>query len=315
MTKYNLLTWIKKTEERNKRNNVLHLFECECGERIKRPFNRVSSGHIKSCGCLRKPNEIGRIYGVLKVKKESGRTRRGDVQYSCECKCGEEIIVEGYRLRNGSITSCGCRNENALDRIPVGTVLNELTVGKYKIINGRGFYECRCECGRTKLIRVDTLKNASSCGDCKKSEASKTHGMSNTRLYVIYGKMKSRTSNENDDSYKYYGGRGINLCQEWADNPISFIDWALKNGYQDDLSIDRIDFNGDYEPSNCRWVSYDVQANNRRSNIFLTYDGMTKTASQWANYFGVDRQNALYHLRKGRSFEESFKLVERCDHT
>lgn len=126
--------------------------------------------------------------------------------------------------------------------------------------------------------------------------------MSNhNRLNRIYANMKSRCYNPNKDHYEYYGGKGIKVCDEWL-NPehakgkhncsigfIAFQKWAMKNGYADNLSLDRIDSNKNYEPSNCRWVTQKVQCNNQSKNIVLTYKGETKTISQWCEELNLKR--------------------------
>lgn len=102
-----------------------------------------------------------------------------------------------------------------------------------------------------------------------------------TRLYRIWAHMKDRCKNPNNDSYKYYGGSGIKVCQEW-DEFKNFEAWAVANGYSDDLTIDRINVHGDYEPSNCRWADMLTQQNNRRNARKLTYNGETHSISEWA---------------------------------
>ena len=113
-----------------------------------------------------------------------------------------------------------------------------------------------------------------------------THGMSKTRIYKIWVDMKRRCNNKNRKGYKYYGGRGITYCPEW-ENFEPFYKWALSNGYAENLTLDRIDVNGNYEPNNCRWVDYTTQANNTNRNHILTYKGKTQTLSEWAREYDI----------------------------
>lgn len=107
------------------------------------------------------------------------------------------------------------------------------------------------------------------------------------RLIKIFNAMKQRCSNPKDTRYKNYGARGITICDEWLNDSKKFYDWANNNGYNDNLSIDRIDVKGNYEPLNCRWVTQVEQQNNKRNNHFIEFNGKRKTIAQWARYYGI----------------------------
>lgn len=125
------------------------------------------------------------------------------------------------------------------------------------------------------------------------------HGLWNTRIYRIWQRMKTRCYNKNFQHFKDYGGRGIKVCDEWLNDFMAFYKWAVDNGYNDNLTIDRIDVNGNYEPNNCRWLTNDEQQNNKRNNILLTYNGKTQTITQWANELGIKRSQIQYRYYRG----------------
>jgi hypothetical protein len=125
------------------------------------------------------------------------------------------------------------------------------------------------------------------------------HGKSNTRLYRVWSRIKVRCYNKKFQHYKSYGGRGIKVCDEWLNDFMAFYNWAMANGYADNLTIDRIDVNGNYEPSNCRWVTNEEQQNNKRNTIFLTYKGKRQTITQWANELMISRDIIERRYRRG----------------
>ena len=131
-------------------------------------------------------------------------------------------------------------------------------------------WKCLCDCGKLTTVRADNLKNGNikSCGchmPLSTADTHTTHGMSYTRLYKTWCNMKSRCYNEHTKHFMHYGGRGIKVCDEWKDSFEAFMQWALSNGYSDALTIDRIDVDGNYEPSNCRWATMLAQNRNKRS--------------------------------------------------
>lgn len=127
-----------------------------------------------------------------------------------------------------------------------------------------------------------------------------THGGSGTRLYETWCGMKKRCYNAKDKRYDRYGGRGITICDEWRNDFKAFYDWAMANGYSEELTIDRIDVNGNYRPENCRWVDARVQQRNTTRNHFVTVHGETKTIAEWSEITGIsqdvikDRLNKLH---------------------
>lgn len=135
-------------------------------------------------------------------------------------------------------------------------------------IDGHAAWLCKCICGNTTVVNGKWLRagRTTSCGCYHKemlSKRSKTHGMTNTRLYRIWHDMKNRCFYEKDKHFKDYGGRGITVCAEWKNSFEKFSEWAIKNGYSDTLTIDRINNDGNYEPQNCRWATRKQQCENR----------------------------------------------------
>lgn len=132
-----------------------------------------------------------------------------------------------------------------------------------------------------------------------------SHGMAGSRLYNVWQKMKSRCFNTRASNYKHYGGRGITVCEEWAQSFEAFRDWALANGYRDDLTIDREDNDGPYCPENCRWATMKQQSNNRRSNRGITFNGKTQTTRQWADELGIPYEVLRNRISHGWSVEQA----------
>lgn len=178
-------------------------------------------------------------------------------------------------------------------------VLQRLDVEK-----GSRRYLCKCTCGTVKNVRHGDLRSGRStnCGCIKRQHFIKrniTHNLKNHRLYSIWRGMKSRCYNANVPHYHCYGGRGIRICKEWLDDFYCFYKWAVSHGYRDDLSIDRINVNGDYEPSNCRWVDNHTQANNKTNNNYLTIRGTTQTLTEWADIYEINIRTVKSRLSTG----------------
>lgn len=174
------------------------------------------------------------------------------------------------------------------------------------------YWLCECKCGNRKEIREDSLISGvtHSCG-CKKkrqiiqrNKENTKHGLRYTRIYRIWQTMKYRCYNPNSDEYQYYGERGICLCEEWNDDFSIFYNWAINHGYKDNLTIDRINVNGNYEPNNCRWTTMKVQENNKRNNRILAFQGKEQTVTQWSEELGINRETIYYRLKSGWSVED-----------
>lgn len=171
-------------------------------------------------------------------------------------------------------------------------------------IKTRVLWECHCDCGTVKLMPSNhLLKGRSlSCG-CLRNELSlkrhTSHGLSKQKIYRIWGGIVARCHIPSQSGYKRYGGRGISVCDEWRKDFVQFYNWAIQNGYREDLTIERVDCNGDYSPQNCKWIPRSEQCNNTRQSHFITIDGKTLTIKQWSKEIGISDKVIRCRLRHG----------------
>ena len=191
----------------------------------------------------------------------------------------------------------------------IGQRFGRLTVieccGRSK--DGQKVYRCKCDCGKEKEIRSGNLRSGHSlsCGCLcseilsERNKETARHGGCGTRLYRIWLDMRQRCQSKKSISWHLYGGRGIKVCREWDEDFVSFRDWALSHGYNDDLQLDRIDNDGGYSPDNCRWSTIHEQGNNRRTCVYITIDKETKTLTEWCNITGIKRSTAYSRIVKG----------------
>jgi hypothetical protein len=170
--------------------------------------------------------------------------------------------------------------------------------------HGHVMWLCQCDCGKQKVVKGHKLLSGDykSCG-CMHHKYG--HGQSDSRLYHIWRTMKARCVDTNSHKYHAYGGRGITICDEWLNSFESFYDWAMANGYREDLSIDRIDNDDNYDPSNCRWASAKEQANNTRANRNIEYNGESHTLAEWADIKGLTKSALHHRLSRGWSISDA----------
>ncbi len=183
-------------------------------------------------------------------------------------------------------------------------------------INRITYWLCECDCKdkTKKTINGADLKRGKtkSCG-CVHIERMTSHGMARTRIYKIYKGMKNRCYNIKSDDYDKYGGRGIIICEDWLgeeDGFVSFYNWAINNRYSDDLTIDRIEVDGNYEPSNCRWSTPIEQCNNKRTNRPITINGEIKNLNEWAREYNINPQTFHYRVEAGWKGEDLLRSVD-----
>lgn len=175
-------------------------------------------------------------------------------------------------------------------------------------------WRCLCDCGNASDVMADNLLQGRtvSCGCHNKQQAKDnhlSHGESKTHLYGVWQAIKRRCYNPSDSHYEDYGGRGIRMCDEWKNSYNNFREWALISGYCElphhRCTIDRMNNNGNYEPSNCRWVDGVAQANNRRSNRRFTYNGETHNIKEWSELYGIPYKTLHNRLYVGWSIERA----------
>lgn len=167
-------------------------------------------------------------------------------------------------------------------------------------------YVCKCAlCGKISDYSISDILNKKARCKCNRKRKYRNGFDMKSRLYNIYRSIIKRTQNPKNKDYKNYGGRGIILCQEWDDDYRKFYYWSMENGYKDNLSIDRIDVNGNYVPNNCRWVDMKTQINNTRVNHRITYNGENHTIAEWAEKSCVSYGTFKGRIRRGWSVEKA----------
>lgn len=192
----------------------------------------------------------------------------------------------------------------------IGQKFGKLTV-RGAVYNGRRWlWECDCECGGKTITYPNLLirgkQKACACGKSVTfREMHFKHGDAGTRLYNIWKGMRKRCGHNRDS--KHYGDRGIVVCDEW-DDYLTFKEWAMSHGYEDDLTIERIDVNGNYCPENCKWIPHTEQPKNTRKTIIVTHNGITAPVSWWADELGLKRPTVYTRIQHGMSPEEALGL-------
>lgn len=189
-----------------------------------------------------------------------------------------------------------------------------------RLAGRKSYWVCECSCGNKKEIRSDSLtrkdKPTLSCGCIRDEQAviniekNHKHKDSYTHLHFLWSRMKQRCYNPNVTRYEDYGGRGIVVCEEWLDYEV-FRKWAYKSGYVEGLSIERIDVNGNYEPKNCTWITKEEQANNRRTTVWVEYNGKRQNVKQWADELGIAYGTLITRYRRGKRPPELFDPVKK----
>lgn len=246
----------------------------------------------------------GQKINGFEVIKRVENNKVGSAQWLVRCECGEESIRTTRNIKN--YKHCSKCNEKKLNEGDI--------YGSWKVlyrtdnIGNEVAYMCKCICGKEKPVAKRKLLSgkSKSCGCMKLTK----DGLTRTRQYNIWKLMKERCYNESNISYKNYGGRGIRICDEWLINDFegfkNFYNWSLENGYEDDLTIDRIDVNGNYEPNNCRWATRRQQGMNKRDNTYIEYNGKTQTMQEWCEELNIKQSTLSHRYNEGLRGDELF---------
>ena len=192
----------------------------------------------------------------------------------------------------------------------IGNKYGSLTVVEMRKERGKHnevFWICQCDCGSLIEVRANSLQQGktTSCG-CSR----KIHGMNNTRIHRIWNGMKNRCNNPKRKDYHKYGGRGISVCDEWNEF-VPFLEWAELNGYTEELTLERIDVNGNYEPDNCTWVTPIEQANNKTNTPHIEYNNEIVTLKQLSELTGINYQTLFRRYNKGERGEQLIRPIDK----
>lgn len=318
----------------NDRGNTMWKCKCDCGkEKIALGYD-LTHGRTVSCGCkavgipsANRQDLVGKRFGTLTVVSVcKDKTNNGIVCWNCKCDCGVETIVRAGNLLSGHTTSHkGCvlrgRSYNFIDL--TGERYGRLTVlSEHGKRDEKTLWLCKCDCGNTTFVKTDYLRRGKtrSCGcllsDARKKPKHIAHGDSGTRLYKTYIGIHDRCSPTAKCS-KHYFDKGVRVCDEWQgkDGYIRFREWSLKNGFDEskpwtEMTIDRINNDGNYEPSNCRWTTMKQQANNQSHNVRISYNGKTQTMKQWCEELNLSYGAIKVRHQKGIEPPELFAPIK-----
>lgn len=308
---------------RNKWSELIK--SCPCQKTRKAEEERLLSEKIEKEKKDLILSRIGQVHGDYEIV--SAESLGDNPQYVLRCtECGAEKRISANSFDKRTNFHCGKHYVQTVkfDESYIGrkkNFLKVIAISRFPHNNHRAFL-CECDCGNTKLIEPAQWEQelVKSCG-CKKTELSKEintkHGLSKTRLYGIWQGMNDRCFNSKSQSYSNYGGRGITVCHEWLGEQglLNFIDWSENNGYTDNLSIDRINVNGNYEPSNCRWADWVTQNNNRRPKEEwkerekpFEFEGKRYFLYELCEIFNTSEPAIRYRMNKlGMTLEQALK--------
>lgn len=255
----------------------------------------------------------GERRGKLRILNRAGRNEKGQILWEVQCDCGNVRKMTTTALSHAK--SCGCvhpKDNFAGKRFGRWVVKEQVDSSKTNGRKSHRAYLCVCDCGTEKVIPAYSLKHnmTKSCG-CLRKESLTTHNLSNTRLFAIWSEIKYRCNNKECETYKLYHDKGITICEEWENDFQTFYDWSMENGYQSNLTIDRIDNNKGYSPDNCRWTTNKVQMNNQDKSIRIFYNNEWLSVSDVAEIESVSYNTIYSRVKRGKY--EKRKLYEEQD--
>lgn len=246
----------------------------------------------------------GRRYGIWTVLYHvKGK------YWHCRCDCGTERNVLSDHLKAGETKCCGCVRQ----KVHIGDQFGQITV--LEKVKGTTWL-CKCSCGQTFTTSTSHLRSkkfpTTKCAKCSNKERITVDVAENRKAYSMWKDMIYRCEKPSCGNYKNYGARGVSVCEEWRDFS-TFFEWLNNNGYDKNLgrqcSIERINVNGDYCPENCKIAGIKEQANNKRDNVQVSIDGVSKTVTQWCEITGVNRSTAYHRIKNGWSSVDAVTML------
>lgn len=297
----------------------LWLCECKCGNKVSVSSFQLLNGLLSCKKCSRKYRDLeGQTFDKLTAILYCGKGR-----WICSCECGKLTRVSSYDLCRGTRTRCSsCAQIDDL---------RGKMFGYWKVLsraesrNGHILWNCICtKCGTKRKVFADSLKrpHTLSCGCCTAEtlrEYHTTHGMTKTRIYNIWAKIKERCFKPNSPAYKYYGSRGIKICDRWKDSFENFRDDMYESYLkhveeygEKNTTLDRIDVNGDYCPENCRWATWNEQADNRRNSEIIVLGREAHNLTEWCRLLNLC-QGTLIKWKKKFNLTNKEVLLRAID--
>lgn len=257
--------------------------KCKCGNIFEVTFGAFQYKNKTQCNeCSHKNKHridlTNSIYGMLKVLGRDGNKKDG-IYWVCKCECDNLVSFKTKELtrKNSPKRDCGC-------------VENLRSNCRADGCNDKSYARGYCNKHYRQIMRWGMLRF-----DLENQQ----HGKSYHRVYRIYWHMKTRCCNLNNKDYKNYGERGIEICDEWLNDFMTFYEWAMNNGYSDELTIDRINNDGNYEPTNCRWATVKEQNKNKSNVHLIEHEGRIETLMEWSNITKINYDTMLDRYNKG----------------